>query len=179
MLLTFMLHTFAMNRCIVFWAAWAGRIAANGAVPPYAASQALGQERLVEIVRNGGQSGKQLAEDSLDRYIECGAGQEIMVTDAHLVSSSQLSATVDVLMLEEIEHIDVEATGDKLVVSPDKLLSDIFFYAQSCQQNAHSLYIRGCCIGQVHRNEKSPIAVACDDAEEIATQVQAALRYGR
>ena len=118
-----------------------GRISANGMVGPYVALQALGQERLYDIVRMPGEKSKQLAEDSLDRYIECGAGQEIMVTDSHLVSSSQLSATVDVLMLEEIEHIDVGATGDKLVVSPDKLLSNGFFYAQSCQQNAHSLYI--------------------------------------
>ena len=83
---------------------------------PYVASQALGQERLYDIARTPGEKGKQLAEDSLDRYIECGEGQEILVTDAHLIRSSQFNTDLEVLSLEEIEHIDVGETGDKLVV---------------------------------------------------------------
>jgi hypothetical protein len=85
-------------------------------VRPYVASQALGQERLYDIARTPGEKGKQLAEDSLDRYSECGEGQEILVTDAHLIRSSQFNTDLEVLSLEEIEHIDVGETGDKLVV---------------------------------------------------------------
>lgn len=83
-------------------------------MPPYAVSQALGQARLVDIVRTRGETGKQLAEDSLDWYIECGEGHEILVTDAHLISSSHLNKALEISTLEEIENID--AIGEKLVV---------------------------------------------------------------
>lgn len=97
-------------------AVYAGRISANGTVWPYVASQALGQERLYDIVRMPGDKSKLLAEDSLERYIECGGGDEILITDAHLIRSSQSETELEVLSLEEIEHIDVGETGDKLVV---------------------------------------------------------------
>eukprot|EP01043_Picozoa_sp_COSAG02_P072161 COSAG02_NODE_13483_length_1389_cov_1.382171_2_plen_125_part_00 len=93
-----------------------GRISANGMVGPYVALQALGQERLYDIVRMPGAKSKQLAEDSLERYIECGEGQEILVTDTHLIHSSQLTTELEVLSVDEVEHIDVGVTGDKLVV---------------------------------------------------------------
>ena len=109
-------HFHVLTRWLFALAAYAGRISANGAVRPYVASQALGQERLYDIARTPGEKGKQLAEDSLDRYIECGEGQEILVTDAHLIRSSQFNTDLEVLSLEEIEHIDVGETGDKLVV---------------------------------------------------------------
>ena len=97
------------------------RISANGTVVPYSASHALGQARLVEIGRTQLGKDTQLAEDSLDCYIECGDGQELMVTDAHLVSSSHLSTELHVLKLEDVEHIDT--SGDKLVVSGAVLVS--------------------------------------------------------
>lgn len=82
-------------------------------MPPYCASQALGQERLVEI---GRKTGTQLSEDSLDLYIECDEDQELLVTDAHLVCSSLHSSKIDVVKLDEIEHIDVAEARNKLVV---------------------------------------------------------------
>ena len=139
---------------------------------------------MVEIGRTQLGKDTQLAEDSLDCYIECGDGQELMVTDAHLVSSSHNSTELHVLKLEEVEHIDT--SGDKLVVSVAVLVSvRTTTSVQSCIHAPDNLPYSVCAVNfraaQIHTSSQGTraISVVCGDAEERAEELQAALRFGR
>ena len=90
-------------------------VSATGAVRQYDHTRALGQQRLAEVAASLPEATrKQLVADSLECYIECGASEELLVTDAHLVHSSHTGGPVTVLELGAIDH--VESGGQVLAI---------------------------------------------------------------
>ena len=85
-------------------------IAQGGIVPAYNAVMALGQGRLREAVRthDGPESSRELAEDTLDAYLECGAGLELMVTNMHVLHAERESKGLKWwVAVRDVETIEV------------------------------------------------------------------------